>query len=86
MSFPPELRTRIQNSKITTTKRSDIQVDVSDMQSVVSDVSDLRSGMAEIQAVMQASCDNEPPSDVSTNASCSFVHPGQPPYKNTKVK
>ena len=59
MSFLPELR-------------SASQVDVSDMQLVVSDVSDLRSGMDEIRAVMQASCDNEPPSDVSTNASSSF--------------
>ena len=86
MSFPPELRTRIHNSKTTTTKRSASQVDVSDMQSVVSDVSDLRSRLAEIHAVMQASRDNEPPSDVSTNESCSFGRPGQPPYKNTKGK
>ena len=84
MSFPPKLRTRIHNSKMTTTKQSASQVDVSDMQSVVSDVSDLCYGMAEIRAVMQASRDNEPPSDVSTNASSSFGRPGQPPHKNTK--
>ena len=72
MSFPPELRTRIHNSKMTTTKRSASKVDVSDMQSVVSDVSDIRSGLAEVQAVIQEARDNEPLSDVSTNASCSF--------------
>ena len=71
---------------MTTTKRLARQVDVSDMQSFVSDVSDLCSELAEIQAVMQASCDNEPPSDVSANASISFGCPGQPPYKNTKGK
>ena len=71
---------------MTTTKQSASQVDVSDMQSFVSDVSDLRSGLAEIWAVMQASRDNEPPSDVSTNASCLFGRPGQPPHKETKEK
>ena len=86
MSFPPELRTRIHKSKVTKTKQLASKVDVSDMQSVVSDVSDLRSGLAEIRAVMQASRDNEPPSDFSTNASCSFGRPGQPPYKKTKGK
>ena len=86
ISFPPELRTRIHNSKMTTTKRSASQVDVSDMQSVVSDVSDLCSGLADIWVVIQASCNNDPLSDVSTKASCSFVRPGQPPYKKSKRK
>ena len=86
MSFPPELRTRIHNSKMSTTKQLDSQVDVSDMQLVVSDVSDLCSGMAEIREEMQASRNNEPPSDVSTNASSSFGRPGQPPHKKTKGK
>ena len=54
------------------------------MQSVVSDVSDIHSGRADIQAVMQASRNNEPPSDVFTNASCLFSHPVQTSYKNTK--
>ena len=56
------------------------------MQLVVSDVSYLRSGLAEIQAVMQTSRDNEPPSDISTNASCSFGRTGQLLYKKTKGK
>ena len=84
MSFPPKLRTRIHNSKTTATKRSAGQVDVSDMQLVVSDVSDLGSGLAEVRAVMQASHNNEPPPDVYTNSSSSFGRPGQPPHKNTK--
>ena len=86
MFFPPELRARIHNSKMTTTKRSASQVDISDMKLVVSDVSDLHLGLAEIRAVMHTSRDNDPPSDVSTNASSLFGLPGQPPYKNTKGK
>ena len=86
MYFPPELIKRIHNSKMTATKRSAGQVDVSDTQPVVSDASDFRYGLAEVREVMQASRDNEPPSDVSTNASSSFGRPGQPPHKETKEK
>ena len=86
MYFPLELRTRFRNSKMTTSKRLASQVDVSDMKSVVSDVSDLRSGLAEIRAVMQASRDNEPPSNVSTNASSLLGRPGHPPHKKTNIK
>ena len=68
MSFPPELRTSINNSKMTITKRSASQVDVSDMQLVVLDFSDLRSGLAEIRAAIQASRDYEPLYNVSTKA------------------
>ena len=71
---------------MTATKQFVGQVDVSDMQLVVSDVSDLCSGMAEVWAVIQASHTNDPLSNVSTNASSSFGRSGHPPHKNTKGK